>query len=124
MGTDLLTSSGNRTLDTESACFLLPPLTRRGIGPGMVIVLPDDHSIQPTQGKDVPAPAFRWAEEGYTVIEILKSGLKREKVLRLAIKALARHDKCAPNDMISIHMAPNYGKSYTVFLASFFSEEK
>lgn len=68
----------------------------------MVIVFPDDHSSQPTQGNDAPAPAFKWAEEGYTVIEILESALKRENVLRLAIEALARHDKCAPNDMIGL----------------------
>ncbi|OJI89794.1 hypothetical protein ASPTUDRAFT_195311 [Aspergillus tubingensis CBS 134.48] len=104
MGTDLLTSSGDRTLDTEPSRHVsfFRPLLAGALAPAWSL----------------------WVEEGYTVIEILESGLKRENVLRLAIKALARHDKCAPNDMISIHMAPNYGKSYTVFLASLFSEEK
>lgn len=101
-GVDALNSSGGRTLDPGSACFLFPPLTRRGIGPGMVIVLPDDHSSQPTRGNEAPAPAFKWAEEGYTVIEILESALKRENVLRLAVEALVRHDKCTPNDMIGL----------------------
>lgn len=99
-GTGLTALSIGRVQDNEPTCFLLPPLTRRGAGPSMIIVLPDGPPSQPIQGNGVPAPSFKWAEEGYTVIEIRESALDQENVLLYAIETLALHEKCTSNDVI------------------------
>jgi carboxymethylenebutenolidase len=48
---------------------LLRPLTRKGTGPGL-IVLVDDVAAGIHIRNGVPSPLMKWAEEGYTVIEI------------------------------------------------------
>ncbi|RBR11049.1 uncharacterized protein FIESC28_09194 [Fusarium coffeatum] len=65
---------------------LLPPLSRLGHGPGLVILHPDsDKHLEIVQG--VPSVLVKWAEEGYAVIEIQARALKGD-VLRTAVEAL------------------------------------
>ncbi|RFN49796.1 carboxymethylenebutenolidase [Fusarium flagelliforme] len=48
---------------------LLPPLSRRGHGPGLVVLTPTSENI--LEIKDgVPSVLIKWAEEGYTVVQI------------------------------------------------------
>src|SRR6478752_7457284 len=65
---------------------LLPPLSRLGHGPGLVILHPDSEKhLEITQG--VPSVLVKWAEEGYAVVEIQARALKGD-VLRTAVEAL------------------------------------
>lgn len=97
--TALLIGDSNRTRPNS---FLLSPLTRRGVGPGMIIVLPDGLSGQLIEDHSAPPLSVKWAEEGYTIIQICESALSQETVLCQAVEELAHHDKCTPNDIIGL----------------------
>lgn len=53
------------------SCIIQPPLTRRGTGPGLIVLLPDAKDIEPSLHKHLdPEPVQKWAEEGYGVAGI------------------------------------------------------
>lgn len=69
----------------------LLPLSRKGSGPGLIILTPgsespsDDIVIK----NGIPSPLVKWAEESYTVVQIQSSGLKSNpSVVAEAIEAL------------------------------------
>ncbi|OGM40678.1 LEA domain protein [Aspergillus bombycis] len=88
--------------EVKSGVVLLPPLSRRGIGPGMIVVLSDGASSQLLLADGVLMPSLKWAEEGYTVIEIRESALDRGDVINQAIEAMTRHEKCSPKHTIGL----------------------
>lgn len=57
---------------------LQPPLSRRGTGPGLILVLPSTNAVSPrpsgsgpgSQQPLDPAPPQKWAEEGFAVVAI------------------------------------------------------
>lgn len=82
---------------------LLQPLSRRGTGPGMIILTTDyGESLAITDG--VPSPLVKWAEEGYTVVEIKAEALKAASIdlIRSAIETLYACDVCEPKDKIGL----------------------
>lgn len=88
---------------------LLRPLSRRGYGPGLLLILPDAHSsvpLQELQEKGTPPPLYKWAEEGYTVAEALTSALKDastpSEILKLAFASLQSQETCNPEGVIGL----------------------
>lgn len=88
---------------------LLPPLLRKGDqGPGLIILCPDSESTDgPVSiAEGVPSPLLKWAEEGYTVVEICLSALSgstpASDVLGDAVAALAQCQKCAPQGKVGL----------------------
>ncbi|EXJ60016.1 hypothetical protein A1O7_04164 [Cladophialophora yegresii CBS 114405] len=92
---------------------LLPPLSRRGHGPGLVLVLPENAPRYPRDGvicvDGIPPPLLKWAEEGFAVVEIRcggSDGMGSENVekaaLQKAITALEECDKCDAKDGIGM----------------------
>jgi carboxymethylenebutenolidase len=82
---------------------LLPPLTRRGYGPGLIILQQDcDKILDIVDG--VPSPLIKWAEEGYVVLDIQAKALKlgATEVITTAVKALQGCDELEPNSKIGI----------------------
>lgn len=88
---------------------LLRPLSRRGSGPGVILLTPDwDDSLAIQEG--VPAPMLKWAEEGYTVVEIqakaLRKGAEEEQlsllIIQSALEALGSCEKCEPKDKVGL----------------------
>ncbi|OAQ65406.2 lea domain-containing protein [Pochonia chlamydosporia 170] len=81
--------------ELDSGIHILNPLSRRGDGPG-IILLTLDYADQLTITNGVPSPIMKWAEEGYVVVEVQQSALERDcgKAIAVAIKAIAAHDKC------------------------------
>ncbi|KAF5660146.1 carboxymethylenebutenolidase [Fusarium heterosporum] len=75
---------------------LLPPLSRRGHGPGLVILTPTSENL--LEIKDgVPSVLIKWAEEGYTVVQIDASVFENtssQSVIAEALEALIQCDKC------------------------------
>jgi carboxymethylenebutenolidase len=75
---------------------LLPPLSRRGHGPGLVVLTPTSGDV--LEIKDgVPSVLIKWAEEGYTVVQIKSSvfeGTSSQSVIAEALEALTQCEKC------------------------------
>jgi carboxymethylenebutenolidase len=74
---------------------LLHPLSRRGHGPGLIILVPN-HAKQVAIESGVPSALIKWAEEGYAVVEIQHGALttRAQGAVREAIEALARCENC------------------------------
>lgn len=79
---------------------LLRPLSRRGTGPGVVLLTPDfPDSLAIKDG--VPAPMLKWAEEGYTVVEVQAKALNNN-IIKSALDALHGCEKCDPKDKVGL----------------------
>lgn len=82
---------------------LLRPLTRRGTGPGLII-LTADYKEPLAIDKGVPSTLVKWAEEGYTVIEIQARAIEtgRGHLIKSAVEELQACEKCEPKDKIGL----------------------
>lgn len=88
--------------ELQSGISLLRPLSRRGVGPGMIVLASDfEDPLAIVDG--VPCLPLKWAEEGYTVVTIQAKALiagknNTQEIINVAIEALAGCDKCEPKD--------------------------
>jgi carboxymethylenebutenolidase len=83
---------------------LLPPLSHRGHGPGLILLVPDSNS-QLTITDGVPSAIIKWAEEGYTVVTLQASALKAESpasILGQSVAALTSCKQCDTKDKIGL----------------------
>jgi carboxymethylenebutenolidase len=84
--------------------FLLPPLSRRGHGPGLIIL--HRHLEDPLAFYDgAPLPLLKWAEEGYAVVQLDPTsfdGRPAEDVLREAVEALNQCSQCDPKGNVGL----------------------
>lgn len=88
--------------DVQPGVSLLAPLSRRGHGPG-VILLTANSTGQLSINEGVPSASIKWAEEGFTVIEIQAAALAAgPAVLEAAVSALKECDKCDGTKKIGI----------------------
>ena len=77
----------------SSGITLLPPLSRRGTGPGLIVLVPKASDILIHEG-GVPSQLNKWAEEGFTVAQIETSTLTQSSsAVADAIAALKACDK-------------------------------
>ncbi|KAF4446714.1 hypothetical protein F53441_9647 [Fusarium austroafricanum] len=75
---------------------LLPPLSRRGHGPGLIVLTPTSKNLLDIRD-GVPSVMIKWAEEGYTVVQIEISLFEpdtRQAVLTEALEALNKCNQC------------------------------
>lgn len=105
--------AGNATLQ--------PPLTRRGHGPGLIIIVSGDPNVPQEQpgsghGSDVrdpktldPLPQKKWAEEGYAVVQLIfgdvepgKEEWDIETAFDKAIDALTTLETCDVKDRFGL----------------------
>ncbi|KAI1195328.1 hypothetical protein F5X97DRAFT_245735 [Nemania serpens] len=99
--------AGNATLQ--------PPLTRRGHGPGLIIILPGDPNVPKEQqdGRNPktldPLPQKKWAEEGYAVVQLSfgneeagTEGWDIETAFDGAIAALTTLETCDVKDRFGL----------------------
>ncbi|KAI8943669.1 hypothetical protein NX059_001653 [Plenodomus lindquistii] len=87
----------------EVGVSILSPLTRRGDGPGMILLVADnDAAASVIDG--VPSNLLKWAEEGFTVVEIQKQALEKNAtdVLRRGLDALRDNPKCESKDKVGL----------------------
>ncbi|SPJ73508.1 related to dienelactone hydrolase and related enzymes [Fusarium torulosum] len=88
---------------------LLPPLSRRGHGPGLVVLTPTSEDV--LEIKDgVPSVLIKWAEEGYTVVQIESSVFEdtsSQSVIAEALEALTQCDKCDEGRIGLVVYAPD-----------------
>jgi carboxymethylenebutenolidase len=84
--------------------ILQPPLSRRGIGPGVILVLPDhvDLSSGTTKPLD-PEPVTKWAEEGFAVVGVTATGsISIDQVLQQGLDALQALDQVDIKDRFAV----------------------
>lgn len=92
---------------------LQSPLSRRGTGPGIIIIdpgydLPEVPSAEPPSTTLDPAPQYKWAEEGYTVVRLalgssLSDGdLDLPKGLGKAVELLTAFEDCDTKDKFAL----------------------
>ncbi|KAK5216250.1 hypothetical protein LTR47_005406 [Exophiala xenobiotica] len=92
---------------------LLPPLSRRGYGPGLILIMPDDAPTYPHGGTvcvdQIPPLLLKWAEEGFAVVEIRAPAFTKpngtgatQEVLNKATTALMACDTCREEDGIGL----------------------
>jgi carboxymethylenebutenolidase len=96
--------------DLAAGVSLLPPLSRRGHGPGMIILLPNETPSYINGGTvcndGIPPPLLKWAEEGFAVVQILEAALEQatnvNELFELAISALKGCEQCHEEDGIGL----------------------
>ena len=76
---------------------LQPPLSRRGMGPGIILITPKDLELR-NDTLDV-LPQQKWAEEGYAVVNITTGAEDSLKTsIDLAVKSLQTLESCDVKD--------------------------
>lgn len=90
----------------QTGICLQPPLTRRGSGPGLIILATaDEYDEEVTHRDDAPTLVLKWAEEGYTVVQISAAAIassSAEQIFSLAMDALQGCDACEPEDKVGM----------------------
>ncbi|RDW91815.1 carboxymethylenebutenolidase [Coleophoma crateriformis] len=97
-------------VDLLDAVSLLPPLSRRGHGPGLIVLLPKDTPTYLEGGvvceNGLPPPLLKWAEEGFAVVQVLETALgdltKVNEVFTVAINALRECSECHIEDGVGL----------------------
>lgn len=88
--------------ELQSGVSLLAPLSRRGHGPG-IILLTANSTDQLSIREGVPSASVKWAEEGFAVVEIQATALAAgTAVLKTAFSALKECEKCDKTDKIGL----------------------
>ncbi|KAF1975642.1 NTF2-like protein [Bimuria novae-zelandiae CBS 107.79] len=76
---------------------LQPPLSRRGSGPGLILVVDHYARLEVSEKSLDPPPLQKWAEEGFAVVQLKVPGKREdggEFPLDRAIEALKRCEQC------------------------------
>lgn len=95
---------------------LLRPLSRKGHGPGLIILAPpppiQDNNNNPTTSSTeiqngIPSLRMKWAEEGYCVAQIQphafsSSSASPSSALQIAVQALQACAECEPKEKMGI----------------------
>lgn len=93
-----------QVLKLRDGVSLLSPLSRRGHGPGLVILT--GASQDPSAFHEgVPSSLVKWAEEGYTVVLLEPAAFgesSSDETLTEAAAALAQCEKCEPKGPIGL----------------------
>ncbi|KHN94941.1 carboxymethylenebutenolidase [Metarhizium album ARSEF 1941] len=81
---------------------LQPPLSRRGAGPGLILLLPDETEPSRRRQKPLdPDPVQKWAEEGFAVVAITGPPSPAHDIAD-AVEALKKHAAVDAKDKIGI----------------------
>ncbi|KAF9008825.1 hypothetical protein BDQ17DRAFT_1349009 [Cyathus striatus] len=89
----------------SNSVVLQRPLTRRGIGPGLILFLPTSTQYTTRRGLKVldPEPIQKWAEEGFATVGITsKATPDIIRDVKCGIEALALLDEVAIKDKIGL----------------------
>lgn len=95
---------------------LLRPLSRKGHGPGLIILAPPSPPAQdnnnpttssPEIQNGIPSLRMKWAEEGYCVVQIQphassSASSSSSSVLQIAVQALQACAECEPKEKMGI----------------------
>jgi hypothetical protein len=100
--TDALVFSPSRLADNVT---LQTPLSRYGKGPGLLLLVPKDYKSRPstdvTKTLD-PEPQQKWAEEGFTVVEVKVDPTTVEGDFKIGIEALKNLPQCSSYTTVGV----------------------
>lgn len=83
--------------------LLLQPLSRRGHGPGLIILTSGRSSGGAGIQDGIPSPLMKWAEEGYTVVELrAQVWTVNHDPIGVALAGLSQSEKCQPKDHVGL----------------------
>lgn len=83
--------------------YLAQPLSRKGVGPGMIILSSSPNIGNLRLENGVPSPLLKWAEEGYTVVAVCPGALQGDQDgIASAIEALFVCESCQPKGKVGI----------------------
>ncbi|KAF5714330.1 carboxymethylenebutenolidase [Fusarium mundagurra] len=95
-----------RLRNPTASLTILEPLSRRGFGPGLIILVSETgRATSDTLRIDgcVPSPLMKWAEEGYTVAEITEAGLANPgEAVSQALKELDAMKSTEPKNVVGV----------------------
>ena len=82
-----------------------PPLSRRGYGPALLLVVPAEIDLNPSPKTLDPPPLQKWAEEGFAVAQIqvadgVGSGLQGD--VQKALDSLASLEQCDNTESVGL----------------------
>lgn len=82
---------------------LLRPLSRCGHGPGLIVLTSDCGPGGLALEAGVPSPLMKWAEEGYTVVEVrAKAWTGAQEPIARALAELAHCESCQPKEQVGL----------------------
>ena len=84
----------------------LKPLSRKGRGPGLIVLVTDASAASKEEDllrDGVLSPLMKWAEEGYSVVQIGSIAFDKEpNPIQKALKALSDLDECEPQGIVGL----------------------
>ncbi|KAF2464050.1 uncharacterized protein BDR25DRAFT_297112 [Lindgomyces ingoldianus] len=83
-----------KTIEISPHLSLQPPLSRRGRGPGLILVLNHYALLEKSKSSLDPPPLLKWAEEGFAVAQVLVPGKPDEFPLQQAVDELRKLEGC------------------------------
>lgn len=103
--TDSIPPLPNATpLAINSHITIHPPLSRRGTGPGLVLIVSCDLDLSSHETSLDPPPLQKWAEESYAVAQITvgDDGSALSEQLGLALTELGKLAQCESVDKVAV----------------------
>ena len=92
-----------KAFDVADGITVQPPLSRRGHGPGLIILVPSDLDLNGHSKTLDPPPLQKWAEEGYAVVQItVESGGDMESKWDKALPALLMLKECDSDEKMDL----------------------
>ncbi|KAG4432497.1 hypothetical protein IFR05_012013, partial [Cadophora sp. M221] len=94
-------------LSVATDTLLQTPLSRRGEGPGLLLIVPRDYQGRNSDDLDKtldPDPLQKWAEEGFAVAEV-RVGAGADSAIeycRQAIQALQDLSQCTSKEKVGV----------------------
>jgi carboxymethylenebutenolidase len=80
-----------------------PPLSRRGHGPGLLLVIPKEYEEAESKNETLdPIPLHKWAEEGYAVAQVVFDESDFSAAGKRALDALIQLNECDVKDQIGL----------------------
>jgi carboxymethylenebutenolidase len=104
-GEQAVTLPSAQSIKVTEDITIQPPLTRRGHGPGLLLLVPADVNLSGSDKTLDPPPLQKWAEEGYAVAQVGVDGNNDSKCtskLEMAIDELRKVQECDSVDKIGL----------------------
>jgi len=92
-----------KPISVSETITVQPPLSRLGTGPGLLLLLPHEISLEGSTKTLDPPPLKKWAEEGYAVAQIVATNLRASELeIADALASLSNLSECSQSDRVGL----------------------